>query len=152
VPHNYLNLRFEFQPIAHAAKRQSPSGTEGTKTFEKFNYACSICVRQAVDPLFAEISGTLGDIVFKRSSTGEMIITRRPRKSNKKPSEAQKAHRLRFKEATAYAKAILADPTARAHYEKLAAREGKAAYTLALADYMNGSPLLPPPNTQPNIE
>ena len=89
----------------------------------------------------AGLSGTYGDIVFKKSKIpGEVIIAKRSKKSNVEPSEAQKAHRLRFKEAAAYAKAALADPNLRPHYEALAAREGKAAYALAVADYMNGTP------------
>ena len=61
-----------------------------------------------LDPLFAEISGTLGDIVFRTSKKGEAIIARRPRNSNAKPSEAQKAQRQRFTLANAYAKAAIA--------------------------------------------
>ena len=97
-----------------------------------------------LNPFIKELRGAIGDVVFKTSSTGQVYTAQRPSKSCKAPSEAQKAHRLRFKEATAYAKAALADSDLRARYEELAAREGKAAYALAVSDYMNGkSPLLP---------
>ena len=94
-----------------------------------------------LNPLFDGLSGSFGDLVFRRSSTGKTYISQRPAKSTKEPSEAQKAHRERFGQASTYAKAALADPDMRLHYEKLAAHEGKTAYTLAIADYMNGSPL-----------
>ena len=70
-----------------------------------------------LNPLFDGLSGSVGGLVFRRFSTGKTYVTRRPKKSNTEPSEAQKAHRLRFKEASAYAKAALADPDLRAHYE-----------------------------------
>lgn len=89
-------------------------------------------------PLLREFSGTLGNVVFKTSSTGKIYMSQRPRKSNKKPSEAQKAHRQHFAEASKYAKAALADPDMRAHYEARAAQEGKGAFALARADYLNG--------------
>jgi hypothetical protein len=95
-----------------------------------------------LDPLFAGISGTLGDLVFKRTKNGETIVARRPEKSNAKPSPAQQAQRERFKLASAYAKAALADPDLRAIYEKRAAQEGQSAFVLARTDYFDGKDLL----------
>ena len=46
VPHNLLNFMLGFQPIAHAAKRQSPSGTEGQIHVKV--YLRMLCVRQAL--------------------------------------------------------------------------------------------------------
>jgi hypothetical protein len=93
-------------------------------------------------PLFKEIRGTVGGLVFKRSNKGEVIIAQRPRKPSAEPSEAQKAHRQRFKEAAAYAKAALADPTIRAYYEEQALQLKKPPYSLAVGDYMQGTNLL----------
>lgn len=95
-----------------------------------------------LDPLFAEISGTLGGFVFKRSRKGEAIVARRPGKSNARPSEAQKAQRERFKLANAYAKAALANPDVRALYEERAAEERQSAYALARTDYFDGKDFL----------
>jgi hypothetical protein len=95
-----------------------------------------------LDPLFAAISGTIGDFVFKKSRKGEAIVARRPKKSNAEPSEAQKAQRERFKLANAYAKAAMADPDVRAFYEERAAEEGQGAFALARIDYFNGEDLL----------
>jgi hypothetical protein len=95
-----------------------------------------------LNSLFNGVSGKMGDVVFKQTSTGKTIIALAPAKSNRKPSEAQKAQRERFIQATAYAKAALADPTARLHYEAEAARLLKPAYSLAVADYFKGINLL----------
>ena len=95
-----------------------------------------------LDPLFAGISGTIGDLVFKRSRNGVTIVARRPTKSNAEPSPAQKAQRERFKLANVYAKAALADPYLRAIYEKRAAKEGQGAFALARMDYLDGKDLL----------
>jgi hypothetical protein len=91
----------------------------------------------------AELSGTMGDFVFKKSQTpGEVIIARRPKKSKVPPSEAQTAHRLRFGAASTYAKAALADPVARAYYEKLAEAQGKTPFAVAREAYLTGKDLL----------
>ena len=74
-----------------------------------------------LNPLFQEFSGTMGDFVFKKSKKkGEAIVSLRPRKSNAKPSEAQKAQRERIKEANVYVQAAMEDPDMRAFYEEIA--------------------------------
>ena len=94
-----------------------------------------------LNPLFDGLSGTIGDLVFKRSSNGQTIVARRPRKSNAEPSPAQLAQRERFKLANGYAQAALADPDLRAFYEERAAKEGKSAFILARTDYFDGKDL-----------
>ena len=93
-------------------------------------------------PLVEEIHGTLYGLVFKRSPKGNMIVTKCPDMSKVKWSEAQQKQRRRFKEASVYAKAALADPQVRLLYEERAGREGKRAYYVALADYLQGNNLL----------
>ena len=68
------------------------------------------------------------DVVFKKSPKGNMIVTRCPDMSGVEWSEAQNAHRARFGQATAYAKAALADPDLWAIYEARAAKEKKSAF------------------------
>lgn len=91
-----------------------------------------------LSPLIIDIRGQVGDYVFRRLPSGEVIMTKTPDMSNVKWSKAQKAQRQRFKEAAAYAKAALADPKVRAKYEKRAARQKKRPYTLAISDYFKG--------------
>jgi hypothetical protein len=95
-----------------------------------------------LNPLFDEISGTFGDVVFRKSKNGETYISSRPQKSNAEPSEAQLAQRQRFKLANAYAQAAMADPEVRAIYEELAEEEGRSAYEAARQDYFKGNDLL----------
>ena len=90
-----------------------------------------------LSPMIAGISGAMGNVVFRRSKNGEVIIARRPKKSNTKPSEAQKAQRERFAQAIAYASAALADPNLRLHYEAQAAILKKTPHNLAVSDYFN---------------
>jgi hypothetical protein len=95
-----------------------------------------------LNPLFDGISGTVGDVVFKKSKNGQIYISSRPSRSKAKRSEAQKANQERFKLANAYAKAAMADPALRAMYEELAEAEGQSAFTMARSDYFNGNDLL----------
>ena len=57
-------------------------------------------------------------------------------------SKAQKRHRERFKLATEYAQAAMADPELRTIYEDMAAKEHKRPYTMAISDYFKGNDLL----------
>ncbi len=96
-----------------------------------------------LNPMFAQISGALGGVIYRRSNKkGEVIIARRPAKSNTKPSQAQQAQRERFTQAIAYAKAALADPDLRVHYEEQAVALNKRPQDLAISDYFKGRILI----------
>ncbi len=95
-----------------------------------------------INPMIKELHGTLGDLVFRRTRNGETIMSRKPDMSNVKPSEAQQAHRQRFKEAVAYAKAALAHPQVREQYEKAALQQGKRPRDLAISDFFKGINLM----------
>lgn len=64
----------------------------------------------------------------KKSPKGNTIVARRPDMWGVEWSEAQNAHRARFGQATADAKAALADPDLWAIYEARAAKEKKSAF------------------------
>jgi len=83
-------------------------------------------------------SGMFGDQVVFRNLNGQTIMARRPRRTNKR-TEAQKAHALRFKDATIYAKAALTDEDTHKAYAKKAVTFEKylTAYNIAVADFMN---------------
>ena len=97
-----------------------------------------------LNPIIQQAQGKMGNIVFRRSHTGEMSITKVPDMSKVKWSKAQKAHRQRFKLAVAYAKAAMAEPKVRVRYEKAALKAGKRPFDLAVADYFKGKDLLTP--------
>lgn len=93
-------------------------------------------------PQVEEIRGTLYDVVFKKSPKGNMIVTKRPDMSNVEWSEAQQTQRQRFRLANEYAKAAMADPKARAVYEKRARKGNKSPFRVAFSDYFKGKNLL----------
>jgi hypothetical protein len=62
--------------------------------------------------------------------------------SRVKGSKTQKEHRERFKQASEYAKAAMAEPEVRAVDEAIAAKEHKRPYAMALSDYFKGNDLL----------
>jgi len=91
---------------------------------------------------FTEISGAMGDYVFKKGKKeGEVILAKRPRKPEK-PSKAQKARWDLFTEAADYATAALADPELCAYYEAQAKKQDLQPRNVAMSDYLNGKNLL----------
>lgn len=95
-----------------------------------------------LNPLIKEIHGRTGNIILRRSRKGDIHVMKLPDMSKVKWSEAQQAHRQRFREATAYAKAAMADPKVRARYGKIAAKENKSPFFAAVSDYLKGNNLL----------
>ena len=95
-----------------------------------------------LNPIITEMHGRTGNMVFRRSRTGDIYVIKRADMSKVKWSKAQKAHRQRFKEATAYAKAAMARPKIRAIYEKTAAKQGRSPFFVAVSDYFKGNNLL----------
>ena len=94
------------------------------------------------DPTIMGMSGKLGNVVFRQLANGETVVSARPKKSKAKPSQAQNAHRQRFKEAAAYAKSALEDPEVCVVYEKMAVGTHLTPYNIAVTDYLNGNNLL----------
>jgi len=88
------------------------------------------------------IRGKMGNAVFRLSPTGELTITKLPNMSRVKWSKAQKEHRQRFKQAVAYARAAMAEPEVRAVYEKMAAKQHKRPFDMAVSDYFKGNDLI----------
>ncbi|HCB02634.1 MAG TPA: hypothetical protein DEP19_09655 [Anaerolineae bacterium] len=91
-----------------------------------------------LNPVIKSIHGKLGDMVFRRSQTGKPTLIKLADMSNVKWSKAQKAHRQRFKEAVAYARSAMSNSQVRAVYEKLAKKQGKRPFDLAVSDYFKG--------------
>lgn len=95
-----------------------------------------------LNPMLESLHGRLGGVVFRRSYSGKMTLIKLANMSNVQWSEAQKAQRQRFKQANAYAKAAMAEPAVRAHYEQKARGLSKRPYYLAVSDYFKGNDLL----------
>ncbi|MEO5909351.1 MAG: hypothetical protein ABIP95_00615 [Pelobium sp.] len=80
------------------------------------------------------LSGKLYGLVFKTGKNGT-FASKLPDRSNVQLSEKQKEGNQKFKEAVAYAKALLADPAQKA---TLLARtpKGRKPYHQALSEYL----------------
>lgn len=90
-----------------------------------------------LNPIFAAMSGKMGNMVIKTSKNGQTYITHCPKKSTAAPSEAQVAQRQAFRKASNHAKAALADESTRAFYEALAEANYTTARVVCMGDYMN---------------
>lgn len=86
--------------------------------------------------------GRVGGLVFRRSHNGTVAVAAVPDMSRVKWSDAQQAHRQRFKKAVAYARAAMADETVRAKYVEIAAIQGKRPFDMAVSDYFKDRNLL----------
>jgi len=95
-----------------------------------------------LDPMLQSLHGRLGNVVFRRSYSGKMTVIKLADMSKVKWSDAQQAHRQRFRRANVYAKAAMAEPAVRARYEQRAAELNKRPYHLAVSDYFKGNDLL----------
>jgi hypothetical protein len=87
--------------------------------------------------MIQQAQGQIGNLVFRRTQGGGTSLIRKPDMSKVAWSEAQAAHRKRFKLAVAYARGAMADPQTRAVYEREAARQGKRPFDLAVSDYFH---------------
>lgn len=79
------------------------------------------------------VKGTIGDEITIYERNGQIIMAKKRRKSNKKPTQKQKEVRWKMKVASAYAKAILLDPEIKAYYKSMAG-PGQNAYNMAVKD------------------
>jgi len=94
-------------------------------------------------PLFKDVHGKIGDLVFRRGPNGQTIVSRAPRQSRPKSQKAQKVMEARNEQkkklmqaAHEYAHTAMTDPEMKASYEQKAKKQKKSAYHLALSDYL----------------
>jgi hypothetical protein len=91
---------------------------------------------------FGETLYEVGPRVYHQEETSSV---KHSQKSIRKPSaasEAQVAQRQCFKSAVEYARAALAHPQLRLHYEEVARQQGKRPRDAAISDYLSGNNLL----------
>lgn len=91
------------------------------------------------------IRGRLGDRVYKTYGD-KIIVTRVPRFDGHVPSVAQRERRARMRAATAFAKAVYADPAAKAVYVAAARSLGCQPFRLAVSDFLQGRIRVPTPS------
>jgi len=86
--------------------------------------------------LFQVVRGSLGKEITIYERNGQIIMAKKRRPSNKKPTRKQLEARYKMKVAAAYAKVILQDPELKAYYKSLAG-PGQNAYNMAVKDAYN---------------
>jgi hypothetical protein len=88
------------------------------------------------NPLYKPLRGKVGGLVFKHYAD-KVVITRAPTFSGQW-STGQQDGRKRFALASAYARAVCADPALRTEYQELAARRGLTIRSAAISAYLQG--------------
>jgi hypothetical protein len=88
-----------------------------------------------LNPVLESISGAVGDLVFRRHGD-DVVIARRPA-GDRQFTPGQVAQQERFRLATVYGRAALADPATKALYEAKAAATGTPVFALAIADFFH---------------
>jgi hypothetical protein len=89
-----------------------------------------------LNPIIEQVRGQVGDLVFRRRGD-EVVIGRKPDTEGREWSEAQLAHRERFRQAALYGKIVMADAEAKAIYEEVARATGQPVFSLTVADFFN---------------
>lgn len=86
-----------------------------------------------LNPIIDKLHGSIVNFTF-RYIYGRQTLMKKPDMSRVKWSEAQQAHRRRFKRAVADAQSALADPEVSARYEAEAAARGMRPFDFAVSD------------------
>jgi hypothetical protein len=89
-----------------------------------------------LNPIVEGVSGGFGNIVF-RSSKGKTVMCRKPAVSDSDTTEAQAAHRERFRKAAAYGRSVMADAEKLEMYKQAAERKDIPVFALTIADFFN---------------
>ena len=94
-----------------------------------------------LNPLLKAIRGKIDKAIFRRTSSGEVTISKSPDMSGVVWSEAQVDHRVDMKEAFDYAKTATDIPEMREYYLAMARRvwNNNRPYNMAVHDYRQGN-------------
>ncbi|SFW85352.1 hypothetical protein [Chitinophaga sancti] len=79
------------------------------------------------------VEGSLGNEITIYKRNGQIIVAKKRRKSDKRPTTKQLEARYKMRVAAAYAKVILQDPELKAYYKSLAG-PGQNAWNMAVKD------------------
>jgi hypothetical protein len=83
------------------------------------------------------LSGKIGDLLVFRQIDGQTVVSQMPKRSRKKASEKQSAHRRRFQQAVLYAQIAIESPETGELYKSAAEKTGKKSFNIAVADFFN---------------
>jgi hypothetical protein len=98
-------------------------------------------VKVILHPSIERMRGKMGAFTY-RWMYGQQTLMKTPDMSNVKWSKGQKEHRNRFREAILYARQAMADPRARAHFEKTGKKVHRQPFRVAVSDFFEGKNLL----------
>ena|SRR5688572_1460638 len=98
-------------------------------------------VKVRLHPPVKSMSGKMGIYTY-RVMNGKQTLMKTPDMSKVKWTEAQQNSRERFRKAIAYARAAMADPQVRAHYEKAGKKANRQPFRVAVSDFLAGKNLL----------
>jgi hypothetical protein len=87
-------------------------------------------------PILGQLRGQVGGLVFRRYGD-QVVVARKLDVAGREWSEAQRAHRERFRQATIYGGMVMADAEAKVLYEEAARAKGKPLFGLTVADFFN---------------
>jgi len=82
-----------------------------------------------------QLSGQIDGLVFKQYAGG-LVVSRRPRMDNIKPSPAQLAQRERFRAAANFHREALANPALKRRYKAAAKKRGVPISAITLEAFM----------------
>jgi hypothetical protein len=86
--------------------------------------------------ILSHLSGSIGDQLTVRQTEAGTIVSKKQRKSKKRPTEAQVYVKVHFKETSHRAMALLADPDLFEFYDSVKG-PGQTAYNMAVKDVFN---------------
>ncbi len=82
------------------------------------------------------VKGGMGNVVY-RKYRGEYLICRKGNPAAGEDTEAQAAHKKRFREATNFGKRMMADDSIRPLYEQAAINRDLPVFAVCIADFFN---------------
>ena len=91
--------------------------------------------RVNLNPALGDFRGELGNLVFWERY-GKKYASRKPDIRPRQPTDAQKEVHKRFRQATLYAKTVMADPEERSSYEMAAKERKLPVQNVVVGDYL----------------
>lgn len=89
-----------------------------------------------LNPVVQQVRGRVGDLVFRRHHN-QTVVGQKADLAGREPTPSQAAQRERFRQATVYAKSVLADPERKVVYQTVAQTRKLGVFALSVGDYLN---------------
>lgn len=93
-------------------------------------------MKTVLHPMFEEVSGAMGRMIY-RQAYGKTVISRKPVVNEEDLSLAQQENQARFTRAVAYGKQAMANEDDRPLYDAAAKERKMPVFAVAMADFFN---------------